>query len=174
MASLIVEPVQKSMEHQVMAVMTMGFSADPTARWIWPDPHQYVAHFPAFTKAYAGAAFEYDAVHGVAGAQGFAMWLPPGIHSDDESVEASIRASVSPARHAEVFALFEEMGSYHPAEPHWFLPLIAVDPWSRVSGVALSCWPICSLAATVISRLPISIALTRRMCLFTSAMALSC
>jgi GNAT superfamily N-acetyltransferase len=128
MASLTVEPVEKTMEDLVMAVMTMGFSADPTARWIWPDPYQYLAHFPAFTKAYAGSAFEFDAVHSVEGAQGFAMWLPPGVHSDEEGVEASVRASVPPVRHAEVFALFDEMGSYHPAEPHWFLPLIAVDP----------------------------------------------
>ncbi len=28
----------------------------------------------------------------------------------------------------EVFAVFEQMGSYHPSVPHWYLPLIGVDP----------------------------------------------
>ena len=135
MSSFIVKPVQRAAEELVLAVMTVGFSADPTARWVWPDPDVYLKHFSGFTKAYAGAAFDFDAVHGIQGFKGFAMWLPPGVHSDDQGVEASVRASVAPTRHAEVFALFEEMGSYHPAEPHWFLPLIAIDPLVQGSGL---------------------------------------
>jgi ribosomal protein S18 acetylase RimI-like enzyme len=27
-----------------------------------------------------------------------------------------------------VFAVLDQMGSYHPSEPHWYLPLIGVDP----------------------------------------------
>jgi ribosomal protein S18 acetylase RimI-like enzyme len=28
----------------------------------------------------------------------------------------------------EVLSLFEQMASFHPHEPHWYLPLIGVDP----------------------------------------------
>lgn len=31
-----------------------------------------------------------------------------------------------------LLAVFEEMGRYHPAEPHWHLPMIGVEPaWPR-------------------------------------------
>lgn len=31
-------------------------------------------------------------------------------------------------------AVFERMGSYHPQEPHWYLPLIGVDPTHHGQG----------------------------------------
>jgi ribosomal protein S18 acetylase RimI-like enzyme len=30
--------------------------------------------------------------------------------------------------------LFEKMGSYHPTEPHWYLPLIGVEPTKQGRG----------------------------------------
>ena len=35
---------------------------------------------------------------------------------------------------ADLFAIFEQMGSYHPDEPHWYLPLIGVDPAHQRRG----------------------------------------
>jgi ribosomal protein S18 acetylase RimI-like enzyme len=34
----------------------------------------------------------------------------------------------------QVFAVLEQMGSYHPSEPHWYLPLIGVDPTRQGRG----------------------------------------
>jgi ribosomal protein S18 acetylase RimI-like enzyme len=39
-----------------------------------------------------------------------------------------IQESVAEPLRTEVFAVFERMGTYHPSEPHWYLPLIGVDP----------------------------------------------
>jgi ribosomal protein S18 acetylase RimI-like enzyme len=33
-----------------------------------------------------------------------------------------------------LFAVIEQMGSYHPAQPHWYLPLIGVDPTLQRKG----------------------------------------
>ncbi len=33
-----------------------------------------------------------------------------------------------------LFALFEQMGGSHPAEPHWYLPFIGVDPAWQGAG----------------------------------------
>ena len=33
-----------------------------------------------------------------------------------------------------LFAVFEQMGQYHPDEPHWYLPLIGVDPAQQGKG----------------------------------------
>ncbi len=35
---------------------------------------------------------------------------------------------------SDVFAVFEQMGRHHPREPHWFLPLIGVDPMYQGQG----------------------------------------
>ena len=32
------------------------------------------------------------------------------------------------------FSVFEKMGSFHPGEPHWYLPLIGVDPSQQGRG----------------------------------------
>jgi GNAT superfamily N-acetyltransferase len=33
-----------------------------------------------------------------------------------------------------VFAVFEHMRRYHPSQPHWYLPLIGVDPVHQRKG----------------------------------------
>jgi ribosomal protein S18 acetylase RimI-like enzyme len=35
----------------------------------------------------------------------------------------------------EVFAVIEQMASHHPREPHWYLPLIGVDPIQQGRGL---------------------------------------
>ena len=30
--------------------------------------------------------------------------------------------------------MFEQMGRYHPRQPHWFLPFIGVDPFHQGKG----------------------------------------
>jgi ribosomal protein S18 acetylase RimI-like enzyme len=41
---------------------------------------------------------------------------------------------VATARLGEVLATFEQMAKYHPREPHWYLPLIGVDPAHQGQG----------------------------------------
>ncbi len=40
-----------------IAAMVLAFSADPPARWGYPDPPQYLIHYPNFVKAFGGQAF---------------------------------------------------------------------------------------------------------------------
>jgi GNAT superfamily N-acetyltransferase len=119
---------------QVYAIMTLGFAADPPTRWIWPQPETYLEYYPRFARAYAGAAFEHGTVDAVEG-KGYAMWLPPGVEANDADIETIIRESVPPARLDEVMYLVEQMSLFHPKEPVWFLPLIAVDPLWQGRGL---------------------------------------
>jgi ribosomal protein S18 acetylase RimI-like enzyme len=32
------------------------------------------------------------------------------------------------------FPVFQQMGRYHPSEPHWYLPLVGVDPSQQGKG----------------------------------------
>jgi ribosomal protein S18 acetylase RimI-like enzyme len=34
----------------------------------------------------------------------------------------------------DLFAFFEQMGKFHPVEPHWYLPMIGVDPTRQNKG----------------------------------------
>lgn len=119
---------------QAIAVIVLAFSADPAARWSFPDPHHYLAHFPAIVRAFGGKAFAHGTGLHVGGFAGAALWLPPGIRPDEEALAAVLRAGVPAGRQAAVFAVFEKMGRYHPNEPHWYLPLIGVDPRHQGKG----------------------------------------
>jgi GNAT superfamily N-acetyltransferase len=62
------------------------------------------------------------------------LWLPPGVHPDDDAILSLIRESVPEQRRDDMFPIFELMGSYHPDEPHWHLPLIGVEPTQQRKG----------------------------------------
>ena len=119
---------------RAVGVIVLAFSTDPVARWVNPDPLQYLTHFPAGVRAFGGRAFDHGTGHHLSGFAGAALWLPPGVLPDEEALGAAVQASVSEAMRDEVFAVFERMGSYHPAEPHWYLPLIGVDPAHQRKG----------------------------------------
>jgi ribosomal protein S18 acetylase RimI-like enzyme len=117
-----------------VAVIVLAFSADPAARWTYPDPHQYLAHFPAMVRAFGGKAFAHGTGYHVSRFAGAALWLPPGIHPDEEALGAALQRSVAAELQAGMFAVFERMGRYHPSQPHWYLPLIGVDPAHQHRG----------------------------------------
>ena len=43
--ALDVRSVTRSDKNRFEAAMTLAFSADPAARWAWPDPLQYINTF---------------------------------------------------------------------------------------------------------------------------------
>jgi ribosomal protein S18 acetylase RimI-like enzyme len=133
MTSPVTATVPSEAERAV-AVIVLAFSTDPTARWSYPDPQQYLTHFPAIVRAFGGKAFARGTGYQVSGFAGAALWLPPGSHPDDEALGAIFQRSVAAERQAEVFAVFEQMARYHPGEPHWYLPLIGVDPAYQRKG----------------------------------------
>jgi ribosomal protein S18 acetylase RimI-like enzyme len=117
-----------------VSVVVLAFSTDPAARWAYPEPEQYLTHFPAAVRAFGGKAVTASTCHHVAAFRGAAMWLPPGVMPDEEALGAVFQASVPEPRLSDLFAVFERMGGYHPAEPHWYLPLIGVDPACQRQG----------------------------------------
>ena len=121
-------------EEHAIAVLTLAFSADPACRWAWPDPHQFLASFPRFARAFGGRAFDLGTAYCTPGYTGAALWLPPGVQPDEEVMVALIESTVAEQDQEAMFAVFEQMGSYHPAEPHWYLPLIGVDPSQQGKG----------------------------------------
>ena len=82
-----------------------------------------------------GRAFENGCAWTDAAFRGAALWLPLGVAPDEEELGQAVNSILAEAKQAHLFAALEELGSYHPHEPHWFLPLIAVDPICQGRGI---------------------------------------
>lgn len=118
----------------VIDVLTLAFSADPMARWSWPEPGGYLRAFPVFAQTFGGAAFLHGSAHRVNGCDGAALWLPPGVHADEEAMGKLMVETVAPDAQKDAAELMEQMAGYHPKEPHWYLPLIGIDPAKQGHG----------------------------------------
>lgn len=128
MRTAVVKRVTAANEDAAIDVVVRAFSADPAARWLYPDANQYSVNFPNFVKAFGGKAFEHGSAYSIDDYRGAALWLPPDVHADEDALAGLIQRSVPEHRLEEVFSVFQQMDSYHPSEPHWYLPLIGVDP----------------------------------------------
>ena len=75
------------------------------------------------------------AAHTVEGYAGTALWLPPGVGPDEETMGGLLERTVPAHLQRDVASLLEQMERYHPKEPLWYLPLIGVDPARQGRGV---------------------------------------
>ena len=122
-------------EDAAIDVIVLAFGADPAARWTWPDPHVFLQYFPRFAKAFGGAAFTHGSAYRIAGTNaGTALWLPPGVQPDEDTLGALIEESAPDYLRRDVDAILQQMARHHPEEPHWYLPLIGVDPSQQRKG----------------------------------------
>lgn len=116
-----------------VATIVLAFSGDPAARWAFADPHAYFEIFPRFVRAFGGKAFDHGSAHHIAGSAA-ALWIPPGIEPDEETMVALIESAVAESDREAMFGMFEQMAAFHPKEPHWYLPLIGTDPAKQGNG----------------------------------------
>lgn len=134
MMTLPIETATASDVERVIAGMVLAFSTDPTVRWMYPDADRYLTNFPKFVKAFGGKAFEQNTAYYIDGYSSAALWLRPGVEPDEDALIALLQHSVPEQEQENVFAVFEQMGNYHPSEPHWYLPLIGVEPTQQRQG----------------------------------------
>ena len=120
--------------NQVIATIELSFSSDPAVRWLYPNAHQFLSSFPDFVQAFAGKAFQHGTAHYVGEFAGAALWLPPGVHPDEDALVSVVLGATSGSKQEDVLAVLEQMGSYHPSDPHWYLPLIGVEPAHQGKG----------------------------------------
>ncbi len=116
--------------YRATAVLVLAFAHDPVARWQYPDPAQYLRLFPSFVRAFGGSAVVQETARYVGEHVGAALWLPPGTDLDHAAIEATLPED----RRAEITAVSEELSPHHPSEPHWYLPLVGVDPAHQRRG----------------------------------------
>ena len=131
----VVITASRAQQDAVIGVVTLAFSTDPVARFALPDPAAYLDFMPRITLAFGGAALDHDSAWCIAGFSGAALWLPPGVDPDHDELQALIERSVPESRKEAMGEAFEQMGASHPDEPHWYLPLIGVDPSEQGQGL---------------------------------------
>ncbi|HEX7032572.1 MAG TPA: GNAT family N-acetyltransferase [Nitrososphaera sp.] len=132
---IIIKTAKASDEAHVIDALALAFVADPAARWVWSDPQEYLTHFPTFVRAFGGRAFANGSAYYVDGYVGAALWLPPNVHPDMESLNSLMQSTTSEGARRDGPEIFEKMASYHPNEPHWYLPLLGVDPFQHGKGL---------------------------------------
>ena len=134
MSTPIVRTATAGDEAAAIDALVLAFSADPAARWAWPDPQQYLRYFPRFAKIFGGKAFVHASAYSVAGGAGAALWLPPDVQPDEDSLVELVQSTAPEKIQDDILTMLEEMGRYHPSEPHWYLPLVGVDPSQQRKG----------------------------------------
>lgn len=130
-----VTPATASDADRAIATLVLAFAADPAARWSWPRAEDFLRNFPLFARAFGGGSFELGCADRVDDFAGVALWLPPGVPSDEEALSALVERTVSPAILEDAGQVFEQMARFHPGEPHWYLPMIGVDPARQGRGI---------------------------------------
>jgi len=118
----------------LIATLALAFGNDPAVRWMYPEPDRYLAYFPRFVSAFGGDAFMHGTAHFIAGGKASALWLPPGVNPDEGALMGLFEESIPEQHRRVLLSVFEQMGHYHPDEPHWYLPLIGVDPTEQRKG----------------------------------------
>lgn len=130
-----VVPADETRRSSVIATITLGFAADPVARWVWPDPATYFEVQPKFVDAFGGNGFANGSVYETACGRAAAMWLPPGVELDSERLFALSAETVAAERMEEIGMFFGQMDQFHPEQPCWYLPMIAADPAATGQGL---------------------------------------
>ena len=130
-----VEAINATDRHRAVASLTLAFSSDPVMRWGWPDPERYLTYWPQIADAFGGGAFNHDTAHGLEDCVAVALWLPPGVGPDAETVMELMRDSVDDHTFEDINGVFDQMDALHPTVDHWYLPLTGVDPVAQGRGL---------------------------------------
>lgn len=117
-----------------------AFETDPLLRWLWPDDERYAACAPAFfglmldLRLAAGAVW----VDGD-GLGASSSWNPPGgitVAQDEQDRRwAEVGEAWRPDEVCRLRALGEVLEPLQPAQPTWYLGVLAVDPVNQRRGL---------------------------------------
>ena len=131
----VVRAAEEADRLAVCQTITLGFAADPVARWVWPEASTYLEVMPRFAEAFGGGGFASASVYTTDCGHAAAMWLPPGVESDGDVIGEILEGSVAEERMGEIGAFFEQISEFHPDEHCWYLPMIAADPSQTGRGL---------------------------------------
>ena len=134
MDDMSISTIREVDRDKALATLLLGFSTDPLGRWFSPDASTYLESTVAF-NAFAGRAIDFGSGFASSNFEGVSMWLPPGEEPDEETLMGELQRLCDDSIIDEVMQVFEAMSTYHPQDPCWYLPMIAVDPNHQGMGI---------------------------------------
>jgi GNAT superfamily N-acetyltransferase len=133
--SLAPRRIAISQSSRALSMLTLALGTDPVVRWCWPEAADYQRSLPRFCEALGGRADRVEGAYEVGGFGGAALWLPPGSQPDEGALTALIEHAIRRDIQSTMFALLHTMAEHRPREPHWYLPVIGVDPMQQGRGL---------------------------------------
>jgi ribosomal protein S18 acetylase RimI-like enzyme len=137
------ESVRKAEEAElprVVDVLARAFYEDPVLSWFFPDDSRRLKQLERVFGLFGQKTwFPHDLTYTTAGTAGAAVWVPPGLWR--VGVLEQLRLMPQFIRGVGVRDLprslrgFNLMESKHPEEPHYYLPVIGVDPNWQGKGI---------------------------------------
>lgn len=119
----------------VLDALMLAFASDPCLRYLLASPRAFLGAFREFAAGMGAGSVEAGAAWLATDGGAAALWLPPGLSSDRERMLGAAGPWIPPERIETVGAVGEQMGAFHPEEPHWYLAMIGVDPAQQGRGL---------------------------------------
>jgi len=125
-------------------LLARAFAGDPIITHFLAAPRRrrfaYAAFFRAIIYEHLGAGYVYGAWE-IEHLVGVAVWAPP--HDLAPSAAERLRAKVEhlvvkmlfPRRSHDLYGGFAETASLHPAEQHWYLAFVGIEPDRQGQGL---------------------------------------
>lgn len=136
MSTAEITVVEEPQRELTLSVLAMSYMADPVTRWIFPSADVFLDNFRRFANAFGGGAIGSGSAYLADGHRGAALWLPPGLESDDETMAEMLAQYATESVMADIPGFMGEMAEYHPHdEDCWYLAMIGVDPAYQGQGV---------------------------------------
>jgi ribosomal protein S18 acetylase RimI-like enzyme len=122
--------------------VTSAFLADPLWAPMFRDAERRETQMSAFWTLLAGSALRYPFTFVTEQVESAAVWLPPGgVDLTDEEAagfEDFVRGLVGESDAAAILALTETFDAVRPAEPHYYLSLLATHRAHRGRGLGMN------------------------------------
>ena len=101
MGSPTVKTISMADEVPAIDTVVLAFAGDPIARWSWPHSHQYLTSMPSLVRAFGGNAFSHSGAYCTDDYTGVALWLPPGVQPNEQTLTEIIEGTVSASLRAD-------------------------------------------------------------------------
>jgi|SRR6266536_1045980 len=131
---MTIRPTISSDEEALIDTIILAFSSDPVWRWCWPEAHAYLQHSARFIRAFAGNAFTNEGAYCSDDHAAVCLWLRPNVQSDEVTLGEIMQTTMSDTVRTDLYGVLEQMATYRPTGPHWYLPIIGVDPSRQGAG----------------------------------------
>ncbi len=135
LSTITITPVPVARHRHVARTFARAFADDPVNRWMCPDASRLE---PAFDFYARRLWLPHDATFATADGRAVACWIPPGeghLGLIDQLRLLPGLLAVARGGLPRVLGAIGAMDNNHPADPHWYLNMIGVDPAGQGRGL---------------------------------------